>query len=243
MAILSAADYEQEQLLEALQQINEKEIEINDCYGERYIACGWKNKKRLIIRGTAGNNLGAFAQGPEILLYGNAQEGVANTISDGRIIVHGRVGDIAGYGMRGGELFIRNDAGYRLGIHMKAYKDKQPLIIVGGCAGAFAGEYMAGGNIIILGLEKKSPLIGTYCGTGMYGGAIYLRGEYPRKRIAPNVKIEEVDHKEMSKIMIFLERFSSHFNYPLEKILEEPFTRLSMKQERPFAHLYTGFVS
>ncbi len=67
--------------------------------------CGWKNKKRLIIRGTAGNNLGAFAEGPEILLYGNAQEGVANTISDGRIVVHGRVGDIAGYGMRGGELF------------------------------------------------------------------------------------------------------------------------------------------
>ena len=42
--------------------------------------------------------------------------------------------------MRGGEIFIKGDVGYRVGIHMKAYLDHQPKIVVGGKAGDFLGE-------------------------------------------------------------------------------------------------------
>lgn len=39
--------------------------------------------------------------------------------------------------MRGGRIFVRGNVGYRAGIHMKAYQEKVPVIIVGGETGAF----------------------------------------------------------------------------------------------------------
>lgn len=241
MAILSANAYNHQQLIKVLNECSEEEIEINELSGHRYIACGWKNNKRLILKGTAGNNLGAFSEGPEITLYGNAQEGVANTMSNGRIVVHGRVGDIAAYAMRGGELFVKEDAGYRLGIHMKAYQDKKPLIVVGGSVGAFTGEYMAGGIIIILGLYGRKNIVGPYCGTGMYEGDIYIRGNYFPRNLASNIKATLLSTDEMEEIKPYLEKFAGYFDYPLEEILDTPFTRLNVIEKRPFAHLYAGY--
>ncbi len=40
----------------------------------------------------------------------------------GKIVVHGHAGDVLGYAMRGGKLFIKGDVGYRVGIHMKEYE-------------------------------------------------------------------------------------------------------------------------
>ncbi len=45
----------------------------------------------------------------------------------------------------------------RGGIHMKQYQEKRPLLIVGGSARAFLGEYMAGGLILVLGRKGRSP--------------------------------------------------------------------------------------
>ena len=129
MAVFDAVNYDHYSLLQALQLSPDEEVEVLNLNGQRYLGCGWKNSKRLVLHGTAGNNLGAFADGPTILLYGNGQEGVGNTMSDGEIIVYGRVGDIAGYGMRGGVCI----SGIMPGIawHMKAYQDKKP----GHCCG------------------------------------------------------------------------------------------------------------
>ncbi|HOB11891.1 MAG TPA: glutamate synthase [Syntrophomonadaceae bacterium] len=245
MTVVDAGQYDQASLLETLEKISDPEIEVVQVNGQRYLGCGWKNRKKLILRGTAGNNLGAFADGPHILLYGNGQEGVGNTMSEGLIVVHGRVGDIAGYGMRGGELYIRDNAGYRLGIHMKAYIQKQPVIVVGGRAGAFAGEYMAGGTIIILGMTDDSwPLVGSWCGTGMYGGAIYLRGEVPYQNLAPNTTCQVLqEEKELEPIRPYLQRYADYFNYDIGEILSQPFTRVTPVNQRLYKHMYTGFVS
>ena len=48
---------------------------------------------------------------------------------------------------------------------MKEYKNLRPAIVIGGCAGSFLGEYMAGGIIIILGLDK--PRTPKLPGTGL----------------------------------------------------------------------------
>lgn len=244
MTVIDAGQYDQAALLEVLANVNEPEIEVVHVNGQRYLGCGWKNRKKLILRGTAGNNLGAFAEGPHIVLYGNGQEGVGNTMSEGLIVVHGRVGDIAGYGMRGGALYIRDNAGYRLGIHMKAYLQKQPVIVVGGWAGAFTGEYMAGGTIIILGLnDDNRPLVGPWCGTGMYSGAIYLRGEVPYEHLAPNTTCQVLQADELEPIMDYLQRYAEYFDYDIEKILSQPFTRITTVNKRLYKHMYTGFVS
>ena len=44
-------------------------------------------------------------------------------MNDGEIIVHGHAGDTVGYAMRGGEIYVKGNTGYRSGIHMKAYMD------------------------------------------------------------------------------------------------------------------------
>lgn len=58
-------------------------------------------------------------------------------MNSGKIYVHGSCGDATGYAMRGGRILIEGNSGYRTGIHMKAYKDKLPVIVIGGAAGSF----------------------------------------------------------------------------------------------------------
>jgi glutamate synthase domain-containing protein 3 len=113
--------------------------------------------------------------GPEIRVFGNAQDGVANTMNAGKIVVHGKCGEIPGHSMRGGTLFIRGDVEYRAGIHMKEYLTQIPILVIGGTAKDYCGEYMAGGRIVVLNLEnrKESPL-GDFVGTGIHGGVIYV---------------------------------------------------------------------
>ena len=43
-----------------------------------------------------------------------------------KVIIQGSVGDICGYAMRGGALYIKRNVGYRCGIHMKEYKGNHP---------------------------------------------------------------------------------------------------------------------
>jgi glutamate synthase domain-containing protein 3 len=105
------------------------------------------------IFGTPGNDLGAFMNGPRIIVHGNAQDGCGNTMNEGEIIIHGHAGDIIGLSARGGKIFVREDVGYRAGIHMKEYQGKKPVLVIGGTAQDFLGEYMAGGVLILLGLD------------------------------------------------------------------------------------------
>jgi hypothetical protein len=46
---------------------------------------------------------------------------------------------------------------------MKQYKDKLPVLTIGGTTGSFLGEYLAGGYIIVLGLNTEDCPIGSYC--------------------------------------------------------------------------------
>lgn len=89
--------------------------------------------------------------GGEVEVFGSAQDQTANTMNAGTVVVHGRVGDAAGYAMRGGELIVRDGCGWRGGINMKQYGGKCPVIVIGGDAGNFLGEYMAGGIIVLMG--------------------------------------------------------------------------------------------
>ena len=112
---------------------------------------------------------------------------IANTMNDGKLIVHGNCGDIMGYAMRGGEVYIQGYVGYRAGIHMKEYMDKIPLVVVGTKAGDFLGEYMAGGRIVVLGLGlgKDEPVAGKFFGTGMHGGKMFNSRQGEREPDGP----------------------------------------------------------
>ncbi|MEM2762576.1 MAG: hypothetical protein QW294_07230, partial [Candidatus Bathyarchaeia archaeon] len=112
-----------------------KIIEVYNVYGQRYIGTGLKAPLEIKVYGVPGNDLGAFMDGQRIFVYGNAQDGCGNTMNDGLIVVHGDVGDVAGYAMRGGKIFVEGNAGFRVGVHMKEYGSRKPIIVIGGKAG------------------------------------------------------------------------------------------------------------
>jgi len=158
----------------------------------------------------------------------------------GKIIVHGSAGDIIGYGMRGGEIFIKGDVGYRVGIHMKEYMDKVPVLVVGGKAGDFLGEYMAGGRIIVLGLTLKEDeeITGLYCGTGMHGGVMYLRGQLQPYQLGKEVKIVDMEEEDYKFIDKYVTEFVKYFGYSKEFIMSKPFYKLIPYNKRPYGKLY-----
>ena len=237
---INAAGKTYRELNAAIEACGDGKAEIIACCGQRYIADGLSGKK-IHISGTPGNALGAYMDSGEIFVHGDVQDAVGDTMNDGHIYVDGMAGDAAGYAMRGGEIYIRGDVGYRAGIHMKAYGQKHPVMIIGGRAGSFLGEYQAGGTIVVLGLkEEKRPPVGYFCGAGMHGGAIYLRTERLPEDLSERIIANEVSRKDMWEIMPKLEHFCQVFGEDMGKILKKPFYRLTPDSANPYKQLYVA---
>ncbi len=216
-----------------------REIKLVNVNGHRYIGAGLEKNNLLIeVHSTPGNDLGTFMNGPTIIVHGNAEDGVGNTMNSGRIVVYGDARDIVGYSMRGGEIFIKGNVGYRVGIHMKAYGDHVPTIVVGGSAGDFLGEYMAGGIIAVLNLQNRSQPIGSFAATGIHGGAIFVRGEVEKERLGIGAEISHPNQNDLAKLRRVLAEYCSHFDLSLEKVAGSKFTKIHCKSHRPFGKLY-----
>ncbi len=222
----------------------EKRIELLNVNGQRYIGDGLQGDDvEIVINGVPGNDLGAFMDGPTIRVLGNAQDAVANTMNAGRIIVEGHAGDVLGYGMRGGELFVRGRVGYRVGIHMKAYRGKRPVLVAGGTAGDFLSEYMAGGLLIILGLDRRrgEPLVGDWCATGMHGGELFVRGELEPWRVAGQfAAVRPAEDSEREAIRPHIEAFCKAFDLDNEDALDHEFLRIAPVSHRPYGAKYAA---
>lgn len=218
----------------------EEEITLENVNGQRYIGDGLDSDARLVINGTPGNDLAAFTNGVEIIVNGNGQDGIANTMNGGRLVINGQTGDTLGYSMRGGEVYVRDSVGYRVGIHMKGYQDKQPTIIVGGTAGDFFGEYMAGGRLILLGLNRQAdePIIGNHVAVGMHGGVIYIRDEIEDYLTGLEVKVTEATPADRQEIRNSLTDYCQQFNLDLERVMEAKFSKLIPVSHRPYGNMY-----
>ncbi|MEW6727082.1 hypothetical protein ACP3TJ_04450 [Desulforudis sp. 1088] len=216
------------------------EIELYNINGQRYIGAGLSSKVRINIHGVPGNDLGVFMDGPRIVVRGNAQDGIGNTMNDGLIVVHGDAGDVLGYAMRGGRMFVRGKVGFRVGIHMKEYRDQVPAIVVGETAGNFLGEYMAGGVLVVLGLNRRpgEPLAGQYLGTGMHGGVMYLRGGVDEYTLGKEVKVFNLEDGDEAVLEPLLRAYAGYFGCRYEEIRQEPFVKLLPVSHRPYGRLY-----
>jgi len=217
-----------------------QKIELRNVYGQRYIGTDLDKPVEIEIFGTPGNDLGAFMDSPRIIVHGNAQDGCGNTMNNGEIIIHGHAGDILGLSARGGKIFVKEDVGYRAGIHMKEYQDKKPMVVVGGTAQDFLGEYMAGGILILLGLNLKEGEShkANFIGTGMHGGTIYIRGDVQEFQLGKEVGVAELDENDHSVLKKIIGEFASHFDYNAEEILKHKFIKLFPLCLRPYGRLY-----
>lgn len=215
-------------------------IELANVYGQRYIGTDLDRPVEIEIEGVPGNDLGAFMNGPTIVVRGNAQDGCGNTMNEGQIVIHGHAGDILGLSARGGKIFVRDDVGYRAGIHMKEYGDKKPVVVIGGTAQDFFGEYMAGGVVVLLGLNLGDGGChkARFIGTGMHGGVIYLRGHVGDYQLGKEVGVEEPSEQDLLVIEQSVGEFAEHFGYDSAEILSHSFVKLFPRWLRPYGSLY-----
>ena len=218
------------------------ENEIRGVHGQRYIASRVHRAIKFQIHGTPGNDLAAFSDGVRLEVFGDAQDGVGNTMNSGEIIIHGRAGDIVGMGMRGGRIFIRDEVGYRTAIHMKEYREQRPVIVIGVMGQDFLGEYMAGGVVVILNLPPRNPKSFSrppaFIGTGIHGGKIFFRGKLEPYQTGKEVGFDRPDEKEMEFLSWIIRDYSNYFGLDLAQVVPDDFIKLYPKHLRPYGRLY-----
>jgi glutamate synthase domain-containing protein 3 len=217
------------------------DILLKNVNGQRYIADAVRGEFRFTIEGIPGNDLAAYMDGPEVVVRGNAQDAVANTMNGGTIVIHGDTGDTLGYAMRGGHVFVRGNVGYRVGIHMKEYQEQIPLIVVGGKTGDFLGEYMAGGIIVVLGEPDGEDPVGNYCGTGMHGGVMFIRGDVPDYKLGREVQKSEPTEEDLLFLNNTVERYQAYFGELPNTSDDLNFTKLSPLGSRPYGNMYVKY--
>jgi glutamate synthase domain-containing protein 3 len=219
-----------------------RRIAIKNVYGQRYIASRLYSipSVEIEIFGTPGNDLAAFNDGHRLIVYGNAQDAVGNTMNDGEIVIHGHAGDILGMSARGGRIFVRDYVGYRAALHMKRYENKEPILVIGDTAQDFLGEYMAGGIVILLGLglENGHSHKPNFVGTGMHGGVIYIRGSINSNQLGREVGIVDLDEKDYHILEENIKRYAFYFNREAKDILSSDFIKLIPVSKRPYGNLY-----
>ncbi|PKG31889.1 hypothetical protein [Methanoregula sp.] len=217
-----------------------KEIVIDNVLGQRFIGDGLRGEGVTItVNGVPGGDLAMFMSGPTIVVNGNADHAPGNTMDKGKVIIHGSAGDAVAHSMRGGRVYVRDNIGYRGGIHMKQYMEKRPILVVGGSARAFLGEYMAGGLLIVLGLNGVAPISERGVGSGIHGGEIIVRGKADEKYLGVGAKQQPLTAEQKEMIRPILEDFAQAFGMDAKVLLAADYSRIIPSSARPFANKYT----
>ena len=216
------------------------EIVIDHVLGQRFIGDGLRGDGVTItLNGVPGGDLGMFMSGPTIIVNGNADHAPGNTMDSGKIIIHGSAGDAVAHSMRGGRVYVRDTIGYRGGIHMKQYMEKRPVLVVGGAARAFLGEYMAGGLLIVLGLDGVLPISERGLGSGIHGGEIFIRGTVDEKYLGVGARQLPATKEQKAMIAPIIRDFATVFGIDATPLLASEYTRVAPASARPFANKYT----
>ena len=126
---------------------------------------------------------------------------------------------------------------------MKAYEDKAPLLVIGGCAGSFLGEYQAGGTIIVLDLAERASdrprrIVGNFPCTGMHGGRMFLRADCRGIVFPDQVTARVIDDFEREELRMLLAEFCEVFAYDVDEVLSVPFTVVAPDSANLYRQMY-----
>jgi glutamate synthase domain-containing protein 3 len=107
---------------------------------------------------------------------------------------------------------------------------------------------MAGGIIIILGLYKKQEanlffnkapgIVGSYTGTGMHGGIIYIRGSVEDYKLGKEVKRVKLNSDDIGILNRYIKNYYKFFGLVQTKIQASSFLKLVPYSHRPYGNLY-----
>ncbi|HUU74454.1 MAG TPA: hypothetical protein VMW63_00010 [Methanoregulaceae archaeon] len=215
------------------------EIIIEHVMGQRFIADGLRGDVKITIHGVPGGDLGMFMSGPTCIVFGNCDHAPGNTMDSGNIIIHGSAGDAVAHSMRGGKIFVRDDIGYRGGIHMKQYMEKRPVLVVGGISRAFLGEYMAGGFILVLGRNSPRPISERGVGSGIHGGKIVIRGDVDDHYLGVGARKIPINEDDKGEIIPLIHEYASYFGIDPDPLIADSYVKIVPSSSRPFAAKYT----
>ena len=216
--------------------------------GQRFICAGMEHRDlKVDIYGTPGNDLGVFMDGPTIEVFGSAEDQAGNTLNSGRIVIHGNAWDVTGLAARDGTILVKGNGGYRIGIHMKEYEDHRPVLVYGGAVKEFFGEYMAGGVLVALGMDLEGGrmedlpadrVVRGSLGSGIHGGAIYVRGEVPDHHLGVAASKQPFDEGDRAVLVPIIEDFCSAFDVDADRVWEREFVKVAPASSRPYGAYY-----
>ena len=129
--------------------------------GQRLGSMGFPNTS-IDVHGPASDDVGWLNAGSRIVIHGNAGNGCANAMAQGKISVSGNIG------ARGMTMTKHNP------------RFDPPELWVLGSVGDYFGEFMAGGIAIICGYDAQNPdnVLGYRPLVGMVGGKVLFRGPH-----------------------------------------------------------------
>ncbi len=80
--------------------------------------------------------------------------------------------------------------------------------------------------------------MGAFCGSGMHGGVIYLRGEVEPRQVGKECGIFTADEDDMKVLRPIVEEWCEAFGDDADEVLKQPFTKLVPVSHRPYGKLY-----
>jgi len=150
-------------------------VRITGAPGQRVGAMGFPGT-RIVVDAPASDDVGWLNAGADIVVLGNAGNGVANAMGQGRVMIGGNIG------ARGMTMTKQNP------------KHAAPEMFVLGSVGDYFAEFMAGGTAVVCGVEPQNPanVLGYRPCVGMVGGRIFFRGAHKGFSLA-DAKLSPID--------------------------------------------------
>jgi glutamate synthase domain-containing protein 3 len=170
-------------------------IKISGLEGQYGIGVGLKGKAEINVSGTAGNYLGAFNDGPVIVMNGETGDMAADGLFTGGLIIFGNCGKRCGCAMRGGILVIKGSADSDLASH-----NLNGTIIVDGDVKGDMAPFMEGGTVIVTGKVKGT------IGRSSTGGIIFL--SHKLSETEHNVRSSTISQKERENLRRYFEHYA-----------------------------------
>jgi NADPH-dependent glutamate synthase beta subunit-like oxidoreductase/glutamate synthase domain-containing protein 3/NAD-dependent dihydropyrimidine dehydrogenase PreA subunit len=171
-------------------------VRVHGSPGQRVGAMGFPNT-RIEVMGPASDDVGWLNAGAEIIVHGNAANGTANAMAQGKIYVAGNIG------ARGMTMTKHNP------------RFEPPELWVLGSAGDYFAEFMAGGVAVICGYKPQDPdnVLGYRPCVGMVGGKIFFRGPH-RGFSHRDAKLVSISDEDWQWLLTNLEKFLAAIGCP-----------------------------
>jgi len=163
--------------------------------GQRFLGCGVGPDTHDVVidaYDSTGDYLGSGIDGMTINVHWNGQDQIGQILRQGKLVVHGDVGQTFLYGAKGGRIFVLGNAAGRPLINAVG----RPRVVINGtCLDYLAESFMAGdplrgGGFVVLNgiemddqgriVEMETPYPGGNLFSLASGGAIYVRDPHRR---------------------------------------------------------------